>query len=123
MVILAAVVPAGCGSESDEDQVKEVVGDYLAAAADGNGDEACEKLTPEAEREFTALANTTCERGIEQISKNLNEPQREKAKGLELDAKVDGEKATVTYAKSTGSGRSTVRLEKREGDWLIASSA
>ncbi len=122
LVMMLALGAAACGSKSDEDQVKEVVGDYITAAADGNGAEACTMLTPEAKRAFTDQSNISCEQGIEQISKTLNEDQREKAKELELDANVDGEKATVTYDKPSGSGKNTVRLEKRDGDWLIASA-
>ncbi len=123
MVIAAALGAAGCGSKSDEEQVKEVVGDYIDLAADGNGAEACKKLSPEAERAFTAQANISCEQGIEQISKTLTDDQRKKAKEIdEFDVKIDGDKATVTYDKVSGSGRNTASLEKRDDEWLIASA-
>lgn len=122
LVTALALVAAGCGSKSDEDQVKEVMGDYIAAAADGKGEEACKKLTPEAKRSFTAQTNISCEKGIEQISKTLTDAQRKKAKDLEFEARINGDRATVSYDKPAGSGRNTATLQKRDGDWLIASA-
>lgn len=122
MVAALALIAAGCGSKSDEDQVKEVMGDYIAAAADGKGEEACGKLTPEAKRSFTAQTNISCEKGIEQISKTLTDAQRKKAKDLEFETRISGNTATATYDKPAGSGRNTATLQKRDGDWLIASA-
>jgi len=116
-----ALLAAGCASKSDEDQVKEVMGDYIAAAADGNGEEACKKVTPESKRAFTTQTKISCEKGIEQISKTLTDEQREKAKDLEFEAQVDGDRATAAYDKPAGPGKNIATLQKRDGDWLIAS--
>ena len=119
LIIAFSLGILGCG-KSDQDQVKDTLRGYIAAVADGNGDEACKKLAPQTKSALTSQTKVSCKQAVGQLAKTIPKDQRKQAKALDkFDVKVDGEKATATYDKPSGGGKNTAMLEKRGGDWLI----
>jgi hypothetical protein len=92
---------SGCTDESDEAEVEGVVTSFLADAADGNGDEACEALTGDAVRFVStigALAQTdaSCPDAIETLSGLFAADEKEALKSADVKrVSVADDRATI----------------------------
>jgi hypothetical protein len=62
--LLVSVLLSGCGA-SDEEQVRETIERFNRAAAEGDGKEACDQLTPGAQ----ATGGLRCESVIDQLGR------------------------------------------------------
>ena len=91
-VAVVACCMAACGS-SEEDRVKEAITAFYDAAADGDGDEACEQLTPAAR---TPAGGLRCEDTIDQIGRFSGENAERRLDAVEVRrVRVTGDRATA----------------------------
>jgi len=126
VAIVLAILAAGCGGGDDapdSEQVTRAVSDYAHAFGSGDGDKACALLTPGARDAFTSRVSSLvgtrdCAGAVDKLQTvagpNGTGPfQDATASG----AKVEGDTATVTL--KAGGASEQVKLEKRDGDWLL----
>ena len=114
----------GCGS--DESKVESRVHSYLAAFADGKGEEACDSLTGDGRRELLGMvADQLPESGFPTCSKlsefvdMLGDDERNQIKKADVvDVRIDGDTATA-YPAVNGQKANQVTLRKVDGDWKI----
>ena len=104
VVALAVGMLAGSGcteNESEEAKVESVVTSFLADAADGKGDEACEALTGEAVRYVStvgALVETeaSCPDAVETLSGQFAAEEKEALKSADVKrVSVKDDRATI----------------------------
>jgi hypothetical protein len=117
--VLALTAPA-CGGDddgkSDADQVKEVVTDFYAALADGDGAEACDLVTGNAKARLSP-GQRSCEEAVDQAATRTDDELEEALRNIEVsDIKVEGDEATCT-ARANRIAR--VELKKQGDDWKI----
>jgi len=125
---VAALALAGCGGGDENDapdpeQVTEVATDYAHAFGDGDGERACELLTPGAqdafvERVSSLVGTRDCPEAVSKLQAvagpNVTGPFREAT----VDGvKVTGDKATARI--NAGGSSEQVTLEQRDGEWLL----
>jgi hypothetical protein len=109
----AAVVLTGCGAENADDKaVRQVVTDYLAAFAAGDGAKACALMLPDVQRSLG-----DCPARLNTAYRNLTADERAESQALQVD--------TVTAAGDNARARlfpgdSQVAVRKADGRWLIA---
>ena len=116
---LALVALPGCGPfGSDEDDVKDVVKDYAAGLADGDGKKVCDTLAEDSKKQFEE-AGTKCEDTFKSFGAFLNEEQKDKLKDVDPDVEIDGDNATAKVDELQGTGSTEVKLKKEDGDWKI----
>ena len=126
IAVVVAVGLAGCGGddEPDRDSPERTVNSYLTALAEGDGERACEELTPDAQAELSGLLATQlglarlkdCVAMAEQLGDVLGPATAEELlDGDAGDVRVDG--ATATASPPGGPAR--IRLVRRGGDWQI----
>ena len=113
LAALAALALSGCGAENADDKaVRQVVTDYLAAFAAGDGAKACALMLPEVQRSLGDCAAT-----LERAHDTLTPDQRRETEVLKVD--------TVTSAGANARARlfpgdSQIALRKADGRWQIA---
>lgn len=112
LAALAALALGACGENPDDKAVRQVVTDYLAAFAAGDGAKACALMLPEVQRSLGDCATT-----LESAHRKLTPDQRRETEVLKVD--------TVTSAGDNARARlfpgdSQVALRKAGGRWLIA---
>ena len=100
-----ALAVSACGSDSDEDKIKDLVKDV-----DENPSALCDNATKE------LLAQLGGKAGCEQLAKS----NKDTSKSEVSNVKVDGDNATATVKDDNGS--STVTFQKVDGDWKVKSS-
>lgn len=100
-----ALAVSACGSESDEDKIKNLVKEV-----DDNPTALCDNATKE------LLAQLGGKAGCEQLAKSNKDTSKSEVKNV----KVDGDNATATLKDD--SGTSTVTFQKVDGDWKVKSS-
>ena len=124
---VALGVLAGCGdsgseppTSSDREQIEAAMTGYLAAIADGDGDEACGHLAAGAQKDLTTLAGgSSCQESVQRMSKALDDKTRDKLRAGGVDRVViDG-----TTAKATVEFGDTIPLEKAGGTWKVTEFA
>lgn len=104
-VVLASI--AGCGTKSDEREVREVTERFYAAIDDEDGKLACEQLSQDTAEEVEASAKQPCEKAI--LDEDLS----------------GGEVASVavfTGEASADAGGETVFLDKGDDGWHISAA-
>jgi hypothetical protein len=101
-LVSALVVLAGCGGASDEDQVKDVAGQYAQAFADRDYASACA---------VTTAPGPSCEDAL----RTLREAAGSDIKSTVKSVSVNGDRATAAFAGEPF----PVPLEKRDGKWLV----
>ena len=119
------VLASSCGSESDQDQIKGTVQDYINATADGNGEDACDEFTGPAKRELIELAQAAvdtveCEEAVETLAGLLGDEEKDQLKNAVSDeadirVTVKGDRARVQIRGAT----QAPLLVKIDGDWKI----
>lgn len=138
-VLVVFSVLAGCGGgKSTEDEVKDVVTGFFDDVADGDGAEACAKLTAAAVDQlnraaFLLQAPGSCREAVEAVNRQLSGDDKKALRSAEVNAaQVNGNRATVADADISLelSGQSTLfrnsdpaplTLEKVGDDWKITS--
>jgi hypothetical protein len=128
----ALALLAGCG-ESDEspgggserEQIEAVVVDYMHALADGDGEQACARLTSAAQKSLAAGTGAeSCAAGVEQLAGSLDSDARTLLGSVEVTVNdITGSKATVKVAAGEAQPPGPVPLEKADGEWRITAFA
>jgi ketosteroid isomerase-like protein len=112
---LAVVVAVGCG-ESDQEQARDAVQDYVDAVGEQDYDAVCD-LYSDSFKQQLAVGDNCAAFVQEQTSGG---PTQE----LEVvDVRVNGEKATADLDAANEAGgpsRITLQLEEQDGDWKIS---
>jgi hypothetical protein len=108
-----ALTGAGCGGESADDAaVRQVVTDYLAAFAAGDGTKACSLMLPEVQRSLG-----DCPARLNAAHKALSQDQLRETQALGVDTvTAAGDNARVRLFPSD----SQLAVRKADGRWLIA---
>lgn len=131
LAIACAGVAAGCGGDDgggDDEQVRDVVRDYLTGLAAGNGDRACAQLTEEARKELVSEVTAafpdppelSCEEAVVDLSQDIAPIDKRKFLNPEVTkVSVDGDRATVTVKGLDG----PTTLARDGDDWRIARRA
>jgi ketosteroid isomerase-like protein len=117
LVVVTALAAAGCGRESEEENVRATLQEFADATARKDYQALCDdifatKLVEEVKRSFP------CELALKRSS--LGEAQKPKLEVRRV--RVDGEKASAdvtTSAANQPSSRDTVQLVQEEGEWRI----
>jgi hypothetical protein len=126
--LACATLLSGCGGDGGDDapdpeQVTEAVTEYAHAFGDGDGEKACDLLTPAARDQFTARVSSLvgtrdCAEAIGKLQAvagpNVTGPFRE---AKVESVMVTGDKATARIL--AGGATESVALEKRDGEWLL----
>ncbi len=110
---LAAV--AGCG-ESDQEQAREIVQDYVDAQNEGDFDRICELYSDRLKQEFGIGEN--CADFVEEASSGAEGDERFEI----VDVRVRDERAAADLnvrRESEGPARISLSLENEDGDWKI----
>lgn len=111
MAALLALALAGCGA-SNEERAEEVVRQYNAAFAKGDGEKACALLS----RGFKAQV-PECERFVGQLSTADPSGQSERLAKADYRVRISGERATAVNPEL-----GSFALVKEDGDWKIDSA-
>jgi hypothetical protein len=115
-VCVAALAAAtGCG-QSDEQQARDVVQDYVDARAEGNHERVCELYSESFKRELATGGN--CEAFVEEQSSGAEPGELEI-----VDVRVRDDEATADLDATGESGapiRIGLRLEREDDDWRIS---
>jgi hypothetical protein len=112
-VLLAALALAGCGAENADDKaVRQVVTDYLAAFAAGEGAKACALMLPEVQRSLG-----DCPARLDAAFKALSKDQVLETQALTVDAVTS---AGVNARARLSPTDSQIALRKADGRWQIA---
>jgi hypothetical protein len=114
-VCVAALVAAiGCG-QSDEQQARDVVQDYVDARAEGDYGRVCELYSESFKQELATGPN--CEAFVEEQSSGAEPGELEI-----VDVRVNDDKATADLDATSESGapiRIGLQLERQDDDWRI----
>ena len=110
---------AGCGPfGSEEDEVKDVVRDYAAGIADGDGGKVCDTIAEDSKEQFEQ-AGTKCEDAFKSFGAFLTPDQKDDFKNIDPDVSIDGDEATAEVDELGPTGQTEFRLKKDDGDWRI----
>ena len=125
VLVIAAFLAAGCGSEADK--AEDTASKAISGLAMGDEQQVCDQLTPAAQRKLLAvladnplgfpdIRAANCEEAITKLHAELPPEIKAALEDGEVDeAKVEGEKAVVHV---TGFGMD-LELEKISDDWMI----
>ena len=121
LVVALAVSLAGvaCGSDdddsgSDQEQLRALYDDYLAAIAEGDAAAACEQLT-EVSQEATAADFDSCEQALES-STGFDEGEFGEVRLTDIEIEDD----VATAQARTSFGSQPVRFEQTDDGWRLA---
>lgn len=120
------VLAGGCGS--DDDQAAEAARDYLAAAVEGDGEQACDRLTVEgktviadiAANQLPELGTVDCAEVMQKLSEFTTEEQASAAR--ENIDQIDGEDVTLDASTATVDAPGAnvpITLEMEDGEWKV----
>jgi hypothetical protein len=114
-VCLAALAAAtGCG-QSDEQQARDVVQDYVDARAEGDYERECELYSDSYKQQLGVGEN--CPEFVKEASSGAETGELEI-----VDVRVSGDRATADLDATDESGqpvRLGLRLERQDDDWRI----
>jgi hypothetical protein len=124
--LVAVALLSGCGGSdkgSDQEQVTQAVTDFAHAFGKGDGEKACDQLTPGARDAFVSrISSLVGTRDCAEAIGKLPAVAGAEVTGPFQTATVDQVKVTgdTATARLTAAGHSApVRLQKRDGDWLL----
>ena len=126
IAVLGCAAIVGCGGQSDEQQIKSLVKNYVADFAAHKGADACKLLTPSAQRRIQATAGIlrgpNCGATLTTVS-NLptGDAARQLSKLYAGKVVVDGNEAGVLIEPAAPGAKPT-RIVKVNGTWLIDGS-
>lgn len=116
LACLAALAgAAGCG-ESDQEQAREVVQDYVDARNAGDFEKVCDLFSDSFEQ---SLGTADCAAFVAEQTGGAEGDEELQV----VDVRVQGEVATAEIdvtRESQGPSRIGLRLERQDGDWLIS---
>lgn len=118
--VTSALLLAGCGETSDEDDVKQAFDDYFAAIKQKDGDKLCDSVvSPDAvklSKDERAEEIQACKDDFS-ASEFDDAPDLEAAEVDKVTVKGDRATATVTATVNGRKERSEVQFLKVDGDW------
>jgi len=120
LAVAAATTGIGaCGSDdsgNDEATIKQVLTDYTAALAAGDGEKACGFVAEEGKKQLEQVGGGDCVKAISALSQLIPAPEKAKLTDLEIvSVRIDGDRAT---AEIRGADR-PAQLQKVDDNWLI----
>ena len=127
LLAIVCATGAGCGGDDGpdaEEQVRDVVREYLKALAEGRGERACGYLTEAARRQvveavtavFPESGTVSCEEAIAEIALDTAAERKRVLLNPEIErVSVDGERATANVRDL----REPLRLERLGDDWRV----
>ncbi len=113
---------AGCGGSGPDQAVR----DYFTAVVDGDGERACQTLTPQLRRDIdrspaARRSGATCTE-VMQLARGLNPDLNKKdIEDLSMEITEDGDRATARLRNPLVGRREAIGLQERDGDWKISS--
>lgn len=122
-VLAGLLALVGCGSGSDEAQIKSTAMSYLTAFADGDGERACTYLTTEQQNETARRASVPetpegCAATLDELSKVIPKDVAEGFRRVEIvEIAIDGTQASVTFEHAPGVATG---FSKEGGRWLVS---
>ena len=124
--LLIGVAAAGCGGPSDQEQVRNLIGDYLTAFSKNDGAKVCSLLTANAQRDVQKGAGLIRGKDCAETMTTLSKISSEAAPGLLKlfhagKVVVDGNEAGVII-QPAAPGTKPTKLVKVDGKWLIDGS-
>jgi hypothetical protein len=124
-VLALLVLAGGCGNggESDIDQARDAVRDYVTGIAEGDGDRSCARMSGEAQEQFADQVAEqapqsgidSCEEAVERLSDQLADAEAGALRDPQIDVTLNRDKATA----SVENGPSDITVIKVDGEWLI----
>ena len=126
LAALVIIGAAGCGGPSDQDQIKQLVTEYVTAFAAEDGAKVCSLLTPASQRRIQAsaglLRGRTCAETLKTVAQMSTKASPEQVKAFHAGRiVVDGNEAGVVIEPSSP-GTKPTRLVKVDGKWLFDGS-
>jgi hypothetical protein len=103
---LAAIAAAGCGTATDRDQARAAAEALYAAVEEGDGQEACRQLSPQARMELEGQESAECPEAILGLELTGSEAER---------VEVFLNEAAVHLA-----GGDTVFLDETQQGWRVS---
>jgi len=128
----AAVAITGCGAKSDEDKVRDVLGDVAAARADGDAERACERdyavvaEKPGERPPLPAEAREECVTALKRVLASTKRSVRSYEENVKDVTIEDKEARAVVRASGTRADGSTFvrdvtyELVRRGDGWRVA---
>jgi hypothetical protein len=118
LVVLAATL-AGCGGQSDEQQVAGTVSSFGRATAAKDYGTLCDRILAPTLIEKVEQIGLPCQQALQKALGDVQDPRLTIGK-----VTVNGDKATAeirTSASGQAPSRDSLELEKVKGSWRIAS--
>lgn len=117
-VLALTVISLGACGASDEEQVADTVKRFYRAAAEGDGEEACDQLTDSARG---AAGPGQCEAAIEQMGDVGGAATRRRFEAVAVRGTTVRDEEATTDAVLPGQSPVTLRLRQVDGDWKLES--
>jgi len=126
--LLVAAATTACGRGDKASSPADAVRDYNSAVADGDGERACDRLTPEAQEELQqstqGQARGSCEHVIGLLSAFYDDATKERLRDAKVAGSEQGDRGSARFT-SPGlggpGGEQAYQLRKVDDDWKIAS--
>ena len=121
LALLVSLTAGACGSDddggTDEEQVRAVYRDYLAAIADGDAEAACGLLTEDSQQRV-ATEFESCEAALASTA-DFGEKGRASGEVRLTDLDVSGDEATAQARHPYGN--EPLLFEQADGEWRLRS--
>ena len=126
--MLAALVVAGCGSQSPKDSVKSTVRSYVEGLGSQDGKKVCDQLAPSVANQVKQRGGAKdCATAIDNFEKSATgkavAPAFKSATVSTVTVKGDKAAAVVSVKVAGQEANTTVPLEKVNGKWRITAAA
>ena len=122
LALFLLVFVTGCGGSGPDRAVR----DYFTAVVDGDGERACQTLTPKLRRDIdrspaARRSGATCTEVME-LAAGLNPDLTKKdIEDLSMEITEDGDRATARLRNPLVGRREAIGLQDGDGDWKISS--